>query len=258
MSETVMEPVVLIDKKRNKEAHIIIPVNSTFEDLVDTARRINTGLFEGKWQLSYMDNASQGTIPINQDTEIEEFLNRDITTFYWNYKVPAYKSAFQKRNKPLKKTAPPQSVNKRQRKERQVLGLEYANIWNRFGAWMIDMVVIFILGSILLPISQAAFSIVFILYFTLMEGSKHQGSLGKIALRLRVTDMRGNPINTGNAFVRSLLKGLAHAVIFSPGLFTTLLGLAVLYYFFNTKHQTIYDQWAKTLVLAEVDQKTRA
>ena len=37
------------------------------------------------------------------------------------------------------------------------------------------------------------------LYFALMESSKNQATLGKMALGLKVTDLEGNPINFGRA-----------------------------------------------------------
>ena len=41
----LMEPIVLVDKPHNQEAHIIVNTHQTFDDMLDTARRINTNLF---------------------------------------------------------------------------------------------------------------------------------------------------------------------------------------------------------------------
>lgn len=52
-------------------------------------------------------------------------------------------------------------------------------------------------------------SVLNILYFSLMESSKYQGTVGKIALGIKVTDLNGNKVDFGKALVRNLCKILS-------------------------------------------------
>lgn len=54
------------------------------------------------------------------------------------------------------------------------------------------------------------------LYFSLMEASKHQGTLGKMALGLKVTDMEGNQVSFGRATGRYFGK-IISGMIFMIG-----------------------------------------
>ena len=112
----------------------------------------------------------------------------------------------------------------------------YAGFWKRFAAYLIDKIIIGIASGVLLVpflavIGLGAFSmkdrdlsydsetavgflfamiagyVVLIigiwvggwLYFALMESSGQQGTLGKLALGIKVTDMNGNKIGFGRA-----------------------------------------------------------
>ncbi len=68
-----------------------------------------------------------------------------------------------------------------------------------------------ILGSVLgLILSSIA---VGWLYFALMESSKNQATLGKMALGLKVTDMEGNPVSFGRASLRYFGKILSGMIM---------------------------------------------
>jgi len=122
----------------------------------------------------------------------------------------------------------------------------YAGFWLRFVAVIIDWIIISILQSVvIMPIfamlgvgfastsgfdinsiseedaigmiaafmaaASAAMTISFVirtLYFTLMESSKYQATLGKMALGLKVTDMNGNKLD----FVKALLRQLGKII----------------------------------------------
>ena len=121
---------------------------------------------------------------------------------------------------------------------------KYAGFWLRFVAYIIDYIVIQILQTFLIIPLLAMFGISFfatdgfdfsymdeeeviamvlafvgaastfillayllqILYFTIMEASKFQATLGKMALGLKVTDMDGKPLDFVKAFLRNLSK----------------------------------------------------
>ena len=152
--------------------------------------------------------------------------------------------------------------------------VRYAGFWLRFVAYIIDdLILCFVgffislpfIGSIIFNAFQIAdagnyddrmfFGIagivgaVFLwiiasivvgwLYFSLMEASKHQGTLGKMALGLKVTDMDGNQISFGRASGRYFGK-IISGMIFMIGYI--LAGL-------TEKKQALHDIIANCLVI---------
>jgi uncharacterized RDD family membrane protein YckC len=73
-----------------------------------------------------------------------------------------------------------------------------------------------------------------------MESSKNQGTLGKMALGLRVTDMDGRRISFGRATGRYFAKWLS----------TITLLIGYIMAAFTPKKQAMHDMIAGTLVLA--------
>ena len=125
----------------------------------------------------------------------------------------------------------------------ETVQFRYAGFWKRFVAYMIDSIMISVASGILLipflaVVGLGVFSlhdsnlsydsdtaISFIvamiagylvlvagiaiagwLYFALMESSSPQGTLGKMALGIKVTDMAGNRISFGRATGRYFAK----------------------------------------------------
>jgi uncharacterized RDD family membrane protein YckC len=78
------------------------------------------------------------------------------------------------------------------------------------------------------------------LYFSLMEGSVLQGSLGKLAFGLRVTDLDGNRLQLGRALVRGLLK----VILMEITAFLSFLPAA-----FTVRRQALHDIVAGSTVL---------
>ncbi|MBN8651242.1 MAG: RDD family protein [Cytophagales bacterium] len=78
-----------------------------------------------------------------------------------------------------------------------------------------------------------------ILYSTLMESSKLQATVGKLALGLKVTDLQGNKLDFVKALVRNLCKIISN--------FTLLIGYIMAG--FTEKKQALHDMIASTLVL---------
>lgn len=77
------------------------------------------------------------------------------------------------------------------------------------------------------------------LYYSIMESTKHQATLGKMALGMKVTDLQGNRINFGRATGRHFAK-IISALIFCIGF------LMIAF----TKHkQGLHDIIAGTLVI---------
>ena len=154
--------------------------------------------------------------------------------------------------------------------------LEYAGFWKRFAAYCIDSVIVGISGVVLLvPLvasiglgafslegselsrdSSAALSLLFAivagyflvilgvlltgwLYFSLMESSSQQGTLGKMALSIKVTDMNGSRISFGRASGRYFGKFISNLT----------LGIGYIMAGFTQQKQALHDIIAGCLVV---------
>lgn len=126
----------------------------------------------------------------------------------------------------------------------------YGGFWERFGAALIDGIIIGIGGyviSLILPpapgqyIGVANFLNLIIgwLYFALQESSVQQATIGKKALGLKVTSVNGERISFGQATGRHFGKWVSTVIIFI-GYFMML---------WDTKKQTLHDKMANTLVV---------
>lgn len=155
---------------------------------------------------------------------------------------------------------------------------KYAGFWLRFVAYLVDYIVIQIAQSfIILPIlafmgitffsaggnynldsmseeeafamaaafisaiSTAAFLsyILQVLYFSIMESSKYQATLGKLALGLKVTDMNGKRLDFAKAFLRNIAKIIS----------ALLLMIGYIIAGFTEKKQALHDMIASALVV---------
>ncbi|MBX2941001.1 MAG: RDD family protein [Cyclobacteriaceae bacterium] len=153
---------------------------------------------------------------------------------------------------------------------------ENAGFWLRFVAYIIDYVLIWavqafiaipILGMIGISFASkagdmsamnegeivgmvAAFmaaaaatalltTILVVLYFTLMESSKYQATVGKLALGLIVTDENGNKIDMVKALIRNLSKIISSMILM----------IGYIMVGFTEKKQGLHDIIAKTLVV---------
>jgi uncharacterized RDD family membrane protein YckC len=81
--------------------------------------------------------------------------------------------------------------------------------------------------------------IIQILYFTFMESSKYQATIGKMALGLIVTDLNGAPLDFSKAFIRNLSKIVSNAILF----------IGYIMAGFTEKKQALHDMIASTLVV---------
>ena len=76
------------------------------------------------------------------------------------------------------------------------------------------------------------------LYFALMESSKFQGTIGKLALGIIVTDMEGNKISFGRATGRYFGKYVSMIILYVGFMMAG----------FTEKKQGLHDIFASTLV----------
>lgn len=157
-----------------------------------------------------------------------------------------------------------------------VATLDYASFWQRFGAWVIDLVVLMIPSSIvsyamggigafehLLAQIQAtpnamsaalieyalatrsinlAITVIGFLYYALFEASRWQATPGKLALRLRVTNLDGHRLSIARASLRNVVR-LANLI---TGLIPFICYIAVAW---TQRKQGLHDLAARTLVV---------
>ena len=130
--------------------------------------------------------------------------------------------------------------------------MEYQGIWIRFISLLIDTIVLGVLigvvGSILglSVVSRTAgwgfgllSFIIFLAYFTYLEGSKGQ-TIGKMVTKIKVVGEDGEMINMNQAFTRNILRVI-------DGLLAYLIGAILIWR--SDKKQRLGDRIAKTVVI---------
>lgn len=81
--------------------------------------------------------------------------------------------------------------------------------------------------------------IIGIVYYVLMETSKFQGTVGKIALGLKVTDMNGEKLDISKSLIRNLCKIISSLILY----------IGYIMAGFTDKKQALHDMIASTLVV---------
>ena len=139
----------------------------------------------------------------------------------------------------------------------------YAGFWNRFAAFVIDQVVTVVGGAIIL-FPYLVYVVVVVLtsddppaldeieslangiglvagwvYYALMESSRFQGTLGKMAVQIKVTDLDGNRISFGRATGRHFGKILSGILLLAGFIMVA----------FTEKKQGLHDIMAGCLVV---------
>jgi uncharacterized RDD family membrane protein YckC len=122
----------------------------------------------------------------------------------------------------------------------------YAGFFTRFVAYIIDSLVLLIpeLIAVFVCGSFSFFIIMGIswLYFSLMESSDLQATLGKTAMGIVVTDLNGNKISFGKATGRYFSKYISAIIL--------LIGYIIAA--FDGRKQALHDKIAGTLVCQKV------
>ena len=122
----------------------------------------------------------------------------------------------------------------------EVSALHYASFMRRFAAVLIDGLVLIIpcfFAAHLLPI-LGGFIVAF-LYTPLLEASELRATLGKHALGIQVTDLKGDRITLRSAIVRYFMKSVS----------SILLGLGYFFALFTARKQALHDLVADTVVI---------
>ena len=160
--------------------------------------------------------------------------------------------------------------------EQNTAKVEYAGFWWRFLANIIDSIIISfvswifvipilgIFGVSLYSLKEAGFdpeqaellifpmiglittvslmsTVMQWLYFALMESSKYQGTVGKIALKIKVTDMEGNRVSFARATGRHFGKIISSMIIM----------IGYIMAGFTEKKQALHDMMASCYVIKE-------
>ncbi len=154
-------------------------------------------------------------------------------------------------------------------------GDEYAGFWLRVGAFVIDAIVLAVVYLLLiipldssfapdpeyeftapgavaeepaalesllvLDFSQLILILTAIVYFAMMEASRYQASLGKMALELKVTDARGGRLTLAKALLRNVSKMLSSLPLMAGHIVTA----------FTKKKQALHDLIAGALVIKQ-------
>jgi uncharacterized RDD family membrane protein YckC len=143
--------------------------------------------------------------------------------------------------------------------------LMYAGFWRRFGAFVIDTLLFYLViggvSAIFLGIVRGtahgttetgrdavllimniltilSFAVLW-LYYAIMESSSSQATLGKKLFHIKVTDLQGNRLSFGKATARFWSKAISFFI----------LGIGFLITAFTKKKQALHDMMAGTLVV---------
>lgn len=125
------------------------------------------------------------------------------------------------------------------------MSMRYAGFWLRFGAAIIDWILMGLVNGVLRGMTgdEFLYSVLTLLigwlYYALMESSAHQATLGKKVLGIRVTDLDGNRIGFGRATGRHFGKIIS----------AILLLIGYIMAAFTEKKQALHDILAGTLVV---------
>lgn len=122
----------------------------------------------------------------------------------------------------------------------------------RIAAMMIDFIILIIPIAILIYFTKGIGVLLSVIigwaYYALLESSSLQGTIGKFALKIEVTDLEGQPINLLQATKR----------YFAHYLSILTFGAGFIILAFNDKKQAIHDLLADCMVLDAVQQERKA
>ena len=125
-----------------------------------------------------------------------------------------------------------------------------AGFGKRLAAWLIDCILIsfagYVIGLVLgVNIFKESWGIIWfdniltMVYFIIMEGGNSQATFGKKILNIKVTGLKGEPINYKKAFIRNICKIISALII----------GIGFIMVLFTDKKQGLHDLIAETLVV---------
>ncbi len=137
--------------------------------------------------------------------------------------------------------------------------MSYAGFWKRFVAAIIDGIIIELGSGIIVSVfifgmwkagstyGQEIIEVFALIlrylsgwiYYIVMESSSLQGTLGKMILKIKVTDLAGDRVGFGRAIGRNLGKIISITIIF----------IGFIMVAFTKKKQGLHDMMARCLVV---------
>ena len=122
-----------------------------------------------------------------------------------------------------------------------------AGFWQRFGAALLDGLILSVPQWILIAIAPDAAAVIYILfliigiaYYVYLEGGATGQTIGKRAAGIRVYDLReGGPIGYGRAFIRYIGRYVSAIVVL----------LGYLWMLWDGEKQTWHDKFAGSVVV---------
>lgn len=119
------------------------------------------------------------------------------------------------------------------------MGIASGGLFPGFGGEEFDPAQFIGALSAMLGIAWVVKTVVDVLYHSFLESSKFQGSFGKLALGLKVTDTSGAKLDFVKAFIRNICKIISGAI----------LAIGYIMAGFTDKKQALHDMIASTLVV---------
>ncbi len=121
--------------------------------------------------------------------------------------------------------------------------LNYATVWERFGAFVIDLLIIMLFSVVVsLKISiPYSWIVTAWLYEALQLSGMHRATIGQRTMGIKVSNMQGGSLSFVEASVRHFSKYLS--------LFTALSGYLIV--ILDRRKQTLHDKIAESVVVTE-------
>ena len=142
--------------------------------------------------------------------------------------------------------------NYRERNCIKYFQFKQADLPLRFGAMLIDIIILMIPCILLIYFTKILGVILCLIlgwaYYALLESSSLQGTIGKFALKLEVTDLEGAPLS----LLQATKRYLAHILSILT------LGAGFIILVFNDKKQAVHDLLTDCMVLDAVQQSKDA
>jgi uncharacterized RDD family membrane protein YckC len=132
----------------------------------------------------------------------------------------------------------------------------YAGFWRRLAGYLIDSILVSIVGGIVFAILAGVggdggavigyliWIVGSFVYSAWMESSAYQATVGKIALGIQVTDLNGDRVSFGRALGRNLAKILSALILYIGFIMAA----------FTERKQGLHDMIAGTLVVKRGEQ----
>jgi uncharacterized RDD family membrane protein YckC len=130
--------------------------------------------------------------------------------------------------------------------------LKYAGFWIRVGAYLLDVIILAVINFFMGLMSSPDYSMlggtniilslvqlcIGVIYFSAMESSTRQATLGKMAVGIKVGDANGEQVTFGNALGRYFAKILSGLILF----------IGFMMVGWDPKKQGLHDRLADTYV----------